>query len=71
MNRKNLRERLDASLTRAKEELGRLPFEYSEEAWRRRKEIMEQVRGLTEMRTLFATVPTPHAEDKVWREILY
>jgi len=66
-----LRERLDASLAQAEEKLRRLPFEYSEEAWRRQKEIMEHIRGLTEMRALFATAPTPHAEDKVWREILY
>ncbi|GAG50371.1 unnamed protein product, partial [marine sediment metagenome] len=32
MNRKTLRDRLDASLARAEEELRRLPFEYSEEA---------------------------------------
>jgi len=66
-----LGKRLDASLARAEEELRRLPYEYSEEAWRRRKEIGEQIRGLAKMKALFATAPTPHAEDKVWREILY
>jgi len=67
-----LRDRLDASLARAEEELRRLPFEYSEEAWRRQKEIGERIRGIVEMKTLFATPwKRSQEQDGFWREILY
>ena len=71
MDRKTLRNRLDASLARAEEELRRLPFEYSEEAWRRQKEIGERIRALVEMKALFATPEDPREQDGFWREILY
>ena len=67
-----MRDRLDASLARAEEELRRLPFEYSEEAWRRQKEIGERIRGLVEIRALFATPwGRSQEQDGFWKEILY
>jgi len=71
MNRKTLRKRLDESLARAEEELRRLPFEYSEEAWRRQKEIGEHILGLQKMKALFATPCVPQEQDGFWRELLY
>ena len=73
MDRKELRERLDDALMRVEEELNGMPaLEYTAAGWDRRNELMEKVRGLVAMKALFAEpVKVPHAEDRVWREILY
>ena len=74
MDRKELRKRIDEALKRVQSEIQDLPTEYSREAWEQHKTLLERMRGLSEMRALFATeivVRKLTAEEIKMEELIY
>lgn len=62
MDGKKLREKVDHGLARARDELEALPDEYSEENWKKHQAILARIRGLNEIKALFAAKREPHTK---------